>query len=125
MELVIAAAATACIGAAAAWAVRGRINTQTAGTPAALVPQATRMSAATATRGGGAGVGTPGLGTGEAALAAATDAVERSTEIVRLEERILQREESLEARLAELSRSEEHTSELQSPCNLVCRLLLE
>src|SRR5256885_5525698 len=29
--------------------------------------------------------------------------------------------EVLEARL----RSEEHTSELQSPCNLVCRLLLE
>src|SRR5256885_11505098 len=27
--------------------------------------------------------------------------------------------------LAELDRSEEHTSELQSPCNLVCRLLLE
>src|SRR5256885_4208239 len=27
--------------------------------------------------------------------------------------------------LARLSRSEEHTSELQSPCNLVCRLLLE
>src|SRR2546426_1042131 len=26
---------------------------------------------------------------------------------------------------ARLSRSEEHTSELQSPCNLVCRLLLE
>src|SRR5256885_10854442 len=25
----------------------------------------------------------------------------------------------------ELHRSEEHTSELQSPCNLVCRLLLE
>src|SRR2546426_2266389 len=24
-----------------------------------------------------------------------------------------------------LTRSEEHTSELQSPCNLVCRLLLE
>src|SRR5256885_10249869 len=24
-----------------------------------------------------------------------------------------------------LARSEEHTSELQSPCNLVCRLLLE
>src|SRR3989454_9141622 len=30
---------------------------------------------------------------------------------------------SLGARLAR--RSEEHTSELQSPCNLVCRLLLE
>src|SRR5256885_7322980 len=26
---------------------------------------------------------------------------------------------------AHVSRSEEHTSELQSPCNLVCRLLLE
>src|SRR5256885_8988065 len=31
---------------------------------------------------------------------------------------------NLEAR-NELGRSEEHTSELQSPCNLVCRLLLE
>src|SRR5688500_8905779 len=31
----------------------------------------------------------------------------------------------LSERLAELARSEEHTSELQSPCNLVCRLLLE
>src|SRR5256885_246993 len=28
-------------------------------------------------------------------------------------------------RIAEYERSEEHTSELQSPCNLVCRLLLE
>src|SRR5256885_11970740 len=27
--------------------------------------------------------------------------------------------------LQEVNRSEEHTSELQSPCNLVCRLLLE
>src|SRR5256885_11727128 len=27
--------------------------------------------------------------------------------------------------VAEAMRSEEHTSELQSPCNLVCRLLLE
>src|SRR5256885_10399285 len=26
---------------------------------------------------------------------------------------------------AQAARSEEHTSELQSPCNLVCRLLLE
>src|ERR1039457_5419106 len=26
---------------------------------------------------------------------------------------------------AQYTRSEEHTSELQSPCNLVCRLLLE
>src|SRR5256885_13008737 len=29
------------------------------------------------------------------------------------------------ALLAIFNRSEEHTSELQSPCNLVCRLLLE
>src|SRR5256885_5454688 len=29
------------------------------------------------------------------------------------------------AKLSEILRSEEHTSELQSPCNLVCRLLLE
>src|SRR5256885_4952863 len=29
------------------------------------------------------------------------------------------------ASIQALSRSEEHTSELQSPCNLVCRLLLE
>src|SRR5205807_10434238 len=28
-------------------------------------------------------------------------------------------------RKSDSSRSEEHTSELQSPCNLVCRLLLE
>src|SRR2546426_3412173 len=28
-------------------------------------------------------------------------------------------------RFARYERSEEHTSELQSPCNLVCRLLLE
>src|SRR5256885_7164776 len=34
---------------------------------------------------------------------------------------------ALEGELAQgaVDRSEEHTSELQSPCNLVCRLLLE
>src|SRR5256885_5173415 len=31
----------------------------------------------------------------------------------------------VERSLADAVRSEEHTSELQSPCNLVCRLLLE
>src|SRR2546426_2417682 len=30
-----------------------------------------------------------------------------------------------DVRRPEVGRSEEHTSELQSPCNLVCRLLLE
>src|SRR5256885_4202921 len=37
---------------------------------------------------------------------------------------VLQRLTAEEA-LREIPRSEEHTSELQSPCNLVCRLLLE
>src|SRR2546426_7237701 len=32
---------------------------------------------------------------------------------------------ALPAPPADVVRSEEHTSELQSPCNLVCRLLLE
>src|SRR5256885_13182079 len=37
-----------------------------------------------------------------------------------------ERADSLAAPLAGMSmRSEEHTSELQSPCNIVCRLLLE
>src|SRR5256885_9627298 len=35
------------------------------------------------------------------------------------------RAKSSRARRITASRSEEHTSELQSPCNLVCRLLLE
>src|SRR2546426_7770983 len=35
------------------------------------------------------------------------------------------REASRRPALARSFRSEEHTSELQSPCNLVCRLLLE
>src|ERR1039457_5026096 len=33
--------------------------------------------------------------------------------------------ESLDEQVVDPVRSEEHTSELQSPCNLVCRLLLE
>src|SRR2546426_7465420 len=33
--------------------------------------------------------------------------------------------DTADAALREATRSEEHTSELQSPCNLVCRLLLE
>src|SRR5256885_11842844 len=34
-------------------------------------------------------------------------------------------QECRDGRLDDSARSEEHTSELQSPCNLVCRLLLE
>src|SRR5215467_2160768 len=37
----------------------------------------------------------------------------------------LPRESAWRKRFAQHGRSEEHTSELQSPCNLVCRLLLE
>src|SRR5256885_10401467 len=40
----------------------------------------------------------------------------------------LAKQAGADKRLAEVcstARSEEHTSELQSPCNLVCRLLLE
>src|SRR2546426_3819666 len=39
--------------------------------------------------------------------------------------RLAQALDDVHHRLGELERSEEHTSELQSPCNLVCRLLLE
>src|SRR5256885_6898158 len=38
---------------------------------------------------------------------------------------LFQREYGLQSVQAPHYRSEEHTSELQSPCNLVCRLLLE
>src|SRR3989454_5540972 len=34
-------------------------------------------------------------------------------------------EPTVRLKVHEKTRSEEHTSELQSPCNLVCRLLLE
>src|SRR5256885_9700961 len=33
--------------------------------------------------------------------------------------------EQIQGMIDDVMRSEEHTSELQSPCNLVCRLLLE
>src|SRR2546426_5002030 len=40
-------------------------------------------------------------------------------------ERLETREVTMAEGNPEIPRSEEHTSELQSPCNLVCRLLLE
>src|SRR2546426_1579795 len=46
----------------------------------------------------------------------------RAQDCVRLREVGFQ---AFKLRLHHESRSEEHTSELQSPCNLVCRLLLE
>src|SRR5256885_8042257 len=41
------------------------------------------------------------------------------------DERLLQARGPARPGLGQGPRSEEHTSELQSPCNLVCRLLLE
>src|SRR5256885_12954910 len=56
---------------------------------------------------------------GSVILVVATDAPLDHRQLERLGRRAL-------AGLARTgSRSEEHTSELQSPCNLVCRLLLE
>src|SRR6266566_6574963 len=49
----------------------------------------------------------------------------RSSLAPRPSERRLFHNRSLAAHAGGLGRSEEHTSELQSPCNLVCRLLLE
>src|SRR2546426_10216550 len=43
----------------------------------------------------------------------------------REDRRVREREVPDRLALRDLARSEEHTSELQSPCNLVCRLLLE
>src|SRR2546426_8790226 len=42
-----------------------------------------------------------------------------------LQEKLEMTHYDLRKALALYKRSEEHTSELQSPCNLVCRLLLE
>src|SRR3989454_9185621 len=48
-----------------------------------------------------------------------------STLAISVDFRALRASVKLYPRLADKPRSEEHTSELQSPCNLVCRLLLE
>src|SRR2546426_6770324 len=42
-----------------------------------------------------------------------------------LQRRDGQEEQHADVQVGDPQRSEEHTSELQSPCNLVCRLLLE
>src|SRR2546430_14320400 len=70
----------------------------------------------------------------ERLLGATSNAVERSNRRVRKMQKTVYRvrtKDTLRGRLAldlqrdEQSRSEEHTSELQSQSNLVCRLLLE
>src|SRR2546426_5528127 len=49
----------------------------------------------------------------------------RAVRVARLEELDLDVAEGEPDDRGAVGRSEEHTSELQSPCNLVCRLLLE
>src|SRR5256885_9660308 len=49
----------------------------------------------------------------------------RSSDLPPLPHRLHQRRVGVADEVPERGRSEEHTSELQSPCNLVCRLLLE
>src|SRR5256885_9943875 len=44
---------------------------------------------------------------------------------VELDVRLQQRDADVAQGVVDVRRSEEHTSELQSPCNLVCRLLLD
>src|SRR2546426_6926562 len=51
--------------------------------------------------------------------------LERHEPVMAERDRVAARVHPLGAALEPLARSEEHTSELQSPCNLVCRLLLE
>src|SRR5256885_12694880 len=49
----------------------------------------------------------------------------RTTEQRKRRQFVLTRAWCVQGKVAITTRSEEHTSELQSPCNLVCRLLLE
>src|SRR5205807_8555404 len=59
------------------------------------------------------------------ALPIFTPAVRRSDHLPRLQPPAGQHRAHDRRPVVPAARSEEHTSELQSPCNLVCRLLLE
>src|SRR5256885_9569405 len=77
--------------------------------------------AGTAQPGGGlATIGQPGL-----PLPVVQRAAGGLQPVQRAAPALVQRRHGLVAPVLALPRSEEHTSELQSPCNLVCRLLLE
>src|SRR5688500_378799 len=68
----------------------------------------------------------PGLNLGLLARALSKDQASTSIVIDRMMTLgLVRRETDPDDRRRALLRSEEHTSELQSPCNLVCRLLLE
>src|SRR5256885_2708056 len=55
--------------------------------------------------------------------ASACALIERPTALIKYKKKPSERLQT--AKIRQRLRSEEHTSELQSPCNLVCRLLLE
>src|SRR2546426_3742263 len=50
---------------------------------------------------------------------------DRTEALVRMKKVVVTVDLNPLSRTSRTTRSEEHTSELQSPCNLVCRLLLE
>src|SRR5256885_6841931 len=83
-----------------------------------LFPYTTLFRSDTATSGGGGGGGGGGTGTGTPGTIY-NWGFEGSTDVAASGAFV---NSSLQPFLG---RSEEHTSELQSPCNLVCRLLLE
>ena len=102
MEALIAIA-VACVAVAVAWAIRGRTNTQ----PAGSVVDRTRGRHDPAAAPGMA----PLVGTRTGAAAQDDALAARRDEVLRLEERILQREESLEARIADLAGRERALSQ--------------
>src|SRR5688500_19683286 len=73
-------------------------------------------------------------GTGQQAIGGSNDALSGTAQEIRLEQvgdrfrspvHLASPPGDSRLFIVEQARSEEHTSELQSPCNLVCRLLLE
>src|SRR5256885_7797948 len=62
-------------------------------------------------------------GLGPVTIAVANAGVYPNTPVVDMD--VAEWDRVMETNVRGVFRSEEHTSELQSPCNLVCRLLLE
>ena len=104
MEALIVIA-VAGLAAVAVWAVRGRTHTQ----PVASVIDTTRRGPP-APVGGGA-VSSAGSASETAAASTATVDTRERDDVLRMEERILQREQSLEARIADLAGRERDLSE--------------
>src|SRR5256885_9462863 len=68
--------------------------------------------------------GTPAAGNKTASTDPSLEAAIRALQEERLQGQFHEIQQRIKHHFSQL-RSEEHTSELQSPCNLVCRLLLE